>query len=122
MIKYQFLITLYKYKVIRKKLNLMKPVKLTKEEATKAVKEIVQYGKVEFCGHCKRDSMPKRDVKPTDIIKVLWDGEVKKEAQWDETYKNWKYRVDGLDNVGDELTAITVIYVSELHLIVITVF
>jgi hypothetical protein len=54
-----------------------KPVKLTKEEATKAVKEIVQYGKVEFSGHCKRDSMPKRDVKPTDIIKVLWDGRSK---------------------------------------------
>lgn len=99
-----------------------KPVKLTKEEATKAVKEIVQYGKVEFSGHCKRDSMPKRDVKPTDIIKVLWDGEVKREAEWDETYKNWKYRVEGIDNIGDELTAITVIYVSEFHLIVITVF
>jgi hypothetical protein len=53
---------------------------------------------------------------------VLAKGEVIREAEWDSNSCNWKYRVEGADIEGDELTAITVIFEQDFSLLVVTVF
>ena len=58
----------------------------------------------------------------SDVENVLREGHVIQKAQWDSNYSNWKYRVEGTDIEGDELTAIAVIFESDFSVLVVTVF
>lgn len=53
---------------------------------------------------------------------VLGKGQVIRNAEWDSDFCNWKYRVEGTDIDGEELTAITVIFEQDFSLLVVTVF
>ena len=66
--------------------------------------------------------MPERNVTTLDVEHVLGKGQVIREAEWDSDRCNWKYRVEGTDIEGDELTAITVIFEQDFSLLVVTVF
>lgn len=53
---------------------------------------------------------------------MLGKGQVIRNAEWDSDFCNWKYRVEGTDIDGEELTAITVIFEQDFSLLVVTVF
>lgn len=57
-----------------------------------------------------------------DVLHVLEHGQIVKAAEWDASHQNWKYRVDGLDVDGDDLTAVTVILQTDFTVRVLTVF
>lgn len=88
----------------------------------KLIKIILNEGIVEVSKHCLMDSMPKRDVDIEDIIAALMNGQIIRQAEWDNNYNNWKYRIEGFDVSKEELTVITIIFSSSLSLFVITVF
>ena len=66
--------------------------------------------------------MPERSISTLDVEHVLNERQVIREAEWDAEYCNWKYRVEGTDSEGDELTAITVIFEQDFSILVVTVF
>jgi hypothetical protein len=65
--------------------------------------------------------MPERSVTTLDVEHLLGKGQVIREAEWDSDCCNWRYRVEGTDIEGDELTAITVIFEQNFSLLVVTV-
>ena len=66
--------------------------------------------------------MLERNVSTLDVEHVLREGRVIREPEWDVDYWNWKYRVEGTDIEGDELTAIAVIFEQDFSVLVVTVF
>lgn len=72
--------------------------------------------------HCKRDSMRNRNITRQDIITGLETGEIKRKPEWDNDHQNWKYRVEGFDSDGDDITMITVIIEADLKLVIVTVW
>jgi hypothetical protein len=66
--------------------------------------------------------MPQRSVSTLDVEHVLGKGQVIREGEWDSDYCNWKYRVEGADLEGDDLTAVTVIFEQDFSILVVTVF
>lgn len=101
---------------------MAKPDKLLPLEAKRTIFLILEQGYVEYSVHCLRDSMPKRQVTILDVVNTLRNGQILREPEWDEEHQNWKYRVEGVDTEGDELTVITVIFTVDLTLYIITVF
>lgn len=73
--------------------------------------------------HAKRDRMPERDVDMQDIeILLLETGSIKREPEWDDEHLNYKYRIEGIDDYGDELVVIIVIDDENWRIQIITVF
>jgi hypothetical protein len=99
-----------------------KPPILTAVEAMAKIQIILQEGDIVISDHCKRVRMKERDVTYVDIITCLKKGTINRAAEWEEKYSNWKYRVEGFDKVGEELTSIVVIIDANLELFVITIF
>ena len=97
-------------------------VPLTAEEAKEKIRLILDEGTVELSFHCRYESMPKRSVTMPDIIATLKSGEIRREPEWDDENGDWKYRVEGEDVEGDDLTAITLIIETEMQLLIVTVF
>lgn len=100
----------------------MEQIPLSPEEAERLIQFILKNGKVEVSFHCKQVSMPKRGVNYVDLVNVLRSGHIVQSPEWSDEHQNWKYRVEGLDTEGDDLTAITVVFELNLMLRVITVF
>ncbi len=98
------------------------PPKLAPDEAKRKIALFLDEGIVEPSFHCRQESMRKRHVSMLDVVNTLTTGEIIKEPEWDETYQNWKYRVEGVDTEGDELTAVTIIFDVNLTLFIVTVF
>lgn len=96
--------------------------KLLPDEAKRLILLIIEEGKIRFSLHCLRESMPKRNATVVDVEHALKTGEIIRDPEWDEKYQRWKYRVEGVDAEGDDLTAITIIIESDLRLFIITVF
>lgn len=90
-------------------MSWIEPPRLSPSEATMAIRLILEEGTVDYSGHCWNVRMPERNVSPLDIEHLLREGQVIQKAKWDSDYGNWKYRVEGTDIEGDELTAIAVI-------------
>lgn len=101
---------------------MAKPDKLLPLEAKRIILLILEQGYVEYSVHCLQDSMPKRQVTMLDVVNTLKTGQIVREPEWDEERQNWKYRVEGVDTEGDELTSITVILTPDLTLYIVTVF
>ena|SRR5437879_5489976 len=73
--------------------------------------------------HARGERMPERDVDMQDLeILLLETGDIREEAKWDDKYKNYKYRVEGKDDYGDDLTAIVVIDENNWRVKIVTVF
>jgi hypothetical protein len=66
--------------------------------------------------------MRERGVDDLDVAHVLREGQIIREAEWDPEHEEWKYRIEGTDVEGEELTAITVIFEADLSLLTVTVF
>ena len=98
------------------------PPRLSPPEATRKIRRILEEGTIDYSGHCWRERMPERNVSTLDVEHLLGKGQVIREAEWDFNSCNWKYRVEGTDIEGDELTAITVIFEQDFSLLVVTVF
>lgn len=98
------------------------PNALPLTDAKRLIEAILDQGTVVFTHHCRQESMPKRGVSAQDVLHVLEHGQIVKAAEWDAQHQNWKYRVDGVDIDGDELTAVTVIIQSDFTVRVLTVF
>lgn len=103
-------------------MSSLDPPRLSPREATRRIRQILEDGTVDFSDHCWHERMPQRNVSAIDIEHVLRNGRVIREAEWDSTYGHWRYRVEGTDVEGDELTAITVIFERDFSLLVVTVF
>ncbi len=98
-----------------------RPPKLSPAEAKRKIQLILADGIVDFTTHCRR-RMRERGVDDLDVVHVLKAGQIIREAEWDSDYCNWKYRAEGTDIEGVELTAITVIFEADLSLLNVTVF
>ena len=85
------------------------------------VKQIAHYGRLGlvFTNHMK-DSMMKRNFTTSDVLKVLAAGSLIRKREFDDTYKNWKYHIEGEDIEGEKLTLIFSITEEEDALILIT--
>ena len=97
------------------------PVKLDLLQAKQMIVHILETGSLMLTTHCRTESMPKRRVDMNDVRYVLRHGQIFREPEWDEGNGNWKYRIEGTDVEGEELTAIVVIE-SSLMLVIVTVF
>jgi hypothetical protein len=99
-----------------------RPLALSADEAKQRILFILDEGIVEPSAHCLYESMQQRGVSMTDIRHALMTGEIRRPPEWGDDHDNWKYRVEGEDTDGDDLTAITVIIEANLTLRIITVF
>lgn len=99
-----------------------RPRPLSPPEAQRLVLLILDEGFVEPTYHCRYDSMRERNVTMPQLVHTLRTGRVHRSPEWDNAHEAWKYRVEGVDTDGDELTAVTVILERELTLRIITVF
>jgi len=64
--------------------------------------------------------MMKRNFAASDVLKVLSTGKLVQRREYDDTYQNWKYRVEGEDVEGEKLTLIFSINKEEDAIILIT--
>ena len=103
-------------------MSLTRPPRLSPPEATQRIRLILEEGTIDYSAHCWRKRMPQRGVTTLDVEHLLAEGQVNREAEWDSDGFNWRYRVEGTDIEGDELTAITVIFEQNFSLLVVTVF
>ena len=101
---------------------MTQPDKLTPDEAKRAIRLILDEGTIELSFHCRHESMPKRGITMPELLHALRTGEVVRAPEWDDEHQQWKYRVEGLDTEGDELTSVTLIFDAQLTLYIITVF
>ena len=98
-----------------------RPPRLSRAEAKRKIQLILVEGIVDISNHC-RHRMRERGVDDLDVAHVLREGQIIREAEWDPEHEEWKYRIEGTDVEGEELTAITVIFEADLSLLTVTVF
>lgn len=96
--------------------------KLSPDEAKRKIALFLREGNVLASQHCRRESMPKRNVTMDDVINVLQTGEVIRKPQWDDENGCWRYVVEGVDLDEDKLRAVTVFFDENLTLYIVTVF
>ena len=105
------------------KLNLMiKPIPLSPTDAKAHILSILEDGDIKFSSHLRHERMKERSLTANDIRSALRNGEILRPAEWEEKYQNWKYRLEGKDLLGQDLSVITVIITKDLKLIIITAF
>lgn len=105
------------------KLNLMiKPIPLSLTDAKAHILSILEDGDIKFSSHLRHERMKERSLTANDIRSALRNGEILRPAEWEEKYQNWKYRLEGKDLLGQDLSVITVIITKDLKLIIITAF
>ena len=89
-------------------------------EAIERIREIVNSGSVRTTRHCRK-RMVERGFGFQDLLSVLLNGKIQQQPEYDPTYGQFKYRVEGTAIDGDSAVAITVI-VSSRSLLVVTIF
>lgn len=94
--------------------------KLTPLEAQTKIRDIAKLGSIIPTYHCFCDSMDIRSYSIHDLELVLKKGTVKEHPEYDEKYRNWKYKVEGRAIDGDQAIVITVI-LSYRELLAITI-
>ena len=97
--------------------------KYSPQQALELIRKILNEGGYFVVSkHCRRESMREDNVDRQDIeILLLESGRIEREPEWDREHQNYKYRVEGLDDYGDELVVIVVIEGSN-RLKIVTVF
>ena len=97
-----------------------RPRQLSPVEARDAIQQIVSSDGVSYSRHIRRESGPGRHIDSDDILKVLQDGMVSCNAEWDDRFQNWKYKVFGRDFESDPLTVVVALDLAFNRLTVIT--
>ena len=100
----------------------MATTSLPLNDAKRLIETILAQGTVVFTWHCRHESMPRRGVTDQEVRLVLETGQIVRAPEWDAQFQNWKYRVEGVDTDGDDLTVVTVIIESAFTLRILTVF
>ena len=101
---------------------MSQPKALSPAEATNQLNQLAVNGTIKLSAHCQHDSMPTRNILFVDIVHLLATGTVTRRPEWSDQYQQWKYRLQGQDSLGDDLTGITVIFDANYTVLVITVF
>ena len=92
--------------------------KITKQDAHRIIKDIIDQGyQVAWSGHA-RDRMIKRSYTTHDVLHILRNGKITKQ-EYHEATQSWRYIVRGDDLDGDEGAVVTVI-ISKVKLVIIT--
>ena len=94
--------------------------KLTPNEAQTKIREIAKLGDITPTYHCLLDSMDLRSYSIHDVDLILKKGTVNEPPEYDKSYHNWKYKVEGKAIEGDKAIVITVI-LSYRELLAITI-
>ena len=94
--------------------------RLGRQEATDLARRIVESGFIETPQH-QRDRATERNVTSRDIAHCLAVGRVAREPEWNDRHQEWRYRIEGEDIEGVELTLIAA-FEDEETLVVVTVF
>lgn len=94
---------------------------MTPQRVREAIDWTLKAGTVVLSRHCKRDRMPLRNVTMADITYCLRIGEVSPDAEWDDEYADWKYKVEGTDTEYDALVVV-ITFLSRASVLVVTVF
>jgi Domain of unknown function (DUF4258) len=89
---------------------------LSPTDVIAAIQRIVEEGDVIPSIHIKQ-RMRARNFSMEDVFQVLETGRLWKPPQWNATYKNWEYDIEGRDIEGDPLTIRVAIDDDELTLI-----
>jgi hypothetical protein len=86
------------------------------------IRSILQNGRFLIVSHCY-ERMRKRGVYEEDILHVLNEnGIITSKPELDEKHQKYKYRVEGFDIEGDELTIIVNIFDEKTLVVTITVY
>jgi len=93
--------------------------KLLPEEATREIREIARIGFTNPTFHCKK-RMKQKNYDIQDVDQILSTGKVRKPAEWDSDYDDWKYAVEGNAIERDKATVIVTI-VSPNEILCITI-
>ncbi len=101
---------------------MIKPQPLSPTEAKAQILVILEDGEVKLSAHLRHERMGERTINAEDIRVALRNGEILRAPEWEENYQNWKYRLEGQDLVGEELTVVTIIITKDLKLIIVTAF
>lgn len=99
-----------------------RPAVLLEPELRLAVMNIIHYGTYRETWHATHERSY-RNVTDDDIQAMLtgaWT--LASKPEWDDGHHNWKYRLDGQDLDGDELTLIVTLNMEEQCITVITKF
>lgn len=99
--------------------SVRNPLRLI-ETLQRKLKAIYSNGLV-FTGHCLV-RMTKRNASLGDILHSLKSGVILRNPEWDVEHENWKYRVEGFDQDGFDLTVIIATDEAMKTLYLITVF
>jgi hypothetical protein len=86
------------------------------------IRSILPTGRLVITHHC-REQMRERNVDDLDVRKVLEEtGAINSQPEWDDEHQKWKYKVDGHDIEGEELSLIVNIVEEKWLVVTITVF
>ncbi len=92
---------------------------LPAQDVIEQAKECWRGGRVRITGHC-RERMAERNVGDADITSAFETGAVD-DAQWNEKFNEWRYRILGQDVEGDDLSVL-VTFEGDTLISFITVF
>jgi len=79
-----------------------RPPKLSPAEAKRKIQLILEDGTVDFTTHCRR-RMRERGVDDLDVVHVLQEGQIIREAEWDSDYKRLEVPRRGYGHRGRRL-------------------
>jgi hypothetical protein len=93
-----------------------RPQPLPPNEVIAAVHRILEEGSIIPTGHI-RQRMRQRHFDIQDVMHVLEHGSINRAPEWNETYHEWNYDVEGADIEGEPLTIRVAIAEDTLTLI-----
>lgn len=101
-----------------------RPPKFSQDEAKRKIRQILREGDTILSDHLLRDiASGRHGVSHQDVLFVLQSGEIISSPEWDDTYRNWKYKVEGTDlEEEEELRAITIIIEEQFSIFIVTAF
>ena len=94
------------------------------DEAKRRIRQILREGDTILSDHLLRDiASGRHGVSHQDVLFVLQSGEIISPPEWDDTQRNWKYKVEGTDLEEDEeLRAITIIIEERFSIFIVTAY
>jgi hypothetical protein len=98
-----------------------KQVPLSKTEALETARKCLNAGQVVYTNHFKR-RMNEKKVSLQDVINLIDNGQIDRDAEWNDDYMEYHYRITGEDIEGVSLTVVIAISISDAELRLITAF
>lgn len=101
-----------------------RPPKFSQDEAKRKIRQILREGDTLFSDHLLKDiASGRHGVSHQDVLFVLQSGEIISPPEWDDTHRNWKYKVEGTDlEEEEELRAITIIIEERFSIFIVTAY